>query len=109
MNHQDLPDAGRTSHAEIDAQLPTPEEKRALAKIAPAIANFSASGIRTILSTDDTANPPTDAQLDTAFGTPATVGEGFVGLVDDSGAGNNVYLCLSDGTHWWYAVLTKAV
>jgi len=58
---------------------------------------------------DNTANPPTDAQLDTAFGTPATVGDGFVGVLDDAGAGTAVYLCVSDGTNWWHALLTKAV
>ncbi len=31
MVHADLPDAGRVSHFEIDAQLPTPDEKAALA------------------------------------------------------------------------------
>ena len=60
-------------------------------------------------SDDDTSNPPTDAELDTAFGTPATVGDGFMAVLDDNGAGSNVYLVVSDGTNWWYATLTKAV
>lgn len=69
---------------------------------------FSA-GVRTKIVTDDVANPPTDAQLDTAFGTPANVGAGFIGVVDDNGAGANVYLCASDGTNWWQSAMTKAV
>lgn len=59
-------------------------------------------------SDDDVSSPPTDAELDAAFGTPATVGDGFVGLLDDNGAGASVYLVASDGTNWWYTALTKA-
>lgn len=51
---------------------------------------------------------PTDAELDSAFGTPATVGAGFIGVVDDAGAGTNEYLCWSDGTNWFFATGTKA-
>ena len=58
---------------------------------------------------DNTANPPTDAQLDTAFGTPAQVGDGFMGLLDDNGAGTAVYLCVARNSAWWYAAMTKAV
>lgn len=60
-------------------------------------------------STENTANPPSDAELDTAFGTPAEVGNGFIGLLDDNDADANVYLCVSNGTSWWYVALTKAV
>lgn len=59
-------------------------------------------------SDDDVTDPPTDAELDTAFGTPAAVGAGFVGVVDDDGAGADVWLVASDGTNWWYTALTKA-
>lgn len=58
---------------------------------------------------DNTANPPTNAQLDTAFGTPESVGNGFVGLLEDAGAGAAVYLCIARNSDWWYATLTKAV
>ena len=66
-------------------------------------------GIRTKLSTANTSNPPSDGELDTAFGTPATVGSGFTALLDDNGADTNVYLVMSNGTSWWYTALTKAV
>ena len=59
-------------------------------------------------STANTANPPTDADLNTAFGTPEAVGAGFVGTLDDAGGGANDYICWSDGTNWWYATGTKA-
>ena len=68
---------------------------------------FSA-GLRTKVSEDNTDNPPTDAQLDTAFGEPATVGKGFIGILNDAAGGTNEYLCWSDGTSWFYATGTKA-
>ncbi len=64
------------------------------------------NGIR--LSTVNISGPPTDAELDAEFGTPAEVGAGFIAIVDDSGAGSSDYLVWSDGTYWWYAAGTKA-
>ncbi len=66
------------------------------------------AGMRTKLSTDNTANPPTKAQLTSAFGSPSTVGSGFIGIIDDNGAHTNEYICWSDGTEWFYATGTKA-
>ena len=66
-------------------------------------------GLRTLTATDNVSDPPTDAELDTAFGTPATVGEGFVGLVDDGNAEATIWLCAAIGSTWWYEELTKAV
>lgn len=65
------------------------------------------SGI--VISTDNVTNPPTDAELDTAFGDAATLYNGFVGLVDDNGAGTVVWLCCIVNNAWWYEQLTKAV
>ena len=58
--------------------------------------------------TDDVSNPPTDAELDGIFGTPATVGTGFSAYIDDNGAGANFFKVVSDGTNWWIETLTKA-
>jgi len=55
------------------------------------------------------SNPPTDAELDAAFGTPAQVGKDFNILIDDNNADGNVYMVRSNGTSWWYTTLTKAV
>ena len=45
--------------------------------------NCSTAGIRTIQSTDNvTEAAPTDAELDSAFGTPASLGRGFIGTID---------------------------
>ncbi len=59
-------------------------------------------------STDNVASPPTDAELDTAFGEPALLGDGFFGLLDDNGAGTTVWLCYVINLAWWYEQLTKA-
>lgn len=61
------------------------------------------------VDTSDVTNPPTDAELDSAFGTPATVGAGFMRFLDDNGAGSNFYMVASDGTNWWIFTGTKAV
>lgn len=64
--------------------------------------------IKISVSEANTSNPPTDAELDAEFGTPAAVGVGFVALLNDAGAGNNFYIVASDGTNWWQAAMTKA-
>lgn len=72
------------------------------------VVNCSA-GVRTKISTANTANPPTNAELVSAFGAAATVGSGFVGILNDNNAGTNEYICWSDGTNWFYSTGTKAV
>jgi len=68
------------------------------------------SGIRTKRAVTNTANPPTDAELDTAFGDPTVVGSGYVGILDDNDGGTAVYLCFTTGTagEWFYIAGTKA-
>ena len=75
---------------------------------AAGVANFHAAGIRTIHSEANVTSPPSDAELDAAFGTPAVVGEGFIGLLDDNNAGTAGYMVFSLGGFWWYEVATKA-
>jgi len=58
--------------------------------------------------TDDISNPPTDAELDSIYGTPAAVGAGFTAYIDDNGAGTAFYQVASDGNNWWYTTFTKA-
>jgi hypothetical protein len=48
--------------------------------------------------TSDISNPPTDAQITSAFGAPASAGDGFVALMDDNDAGANIYIVASTGT-----------
>ena len=54
------------------------------------------------------SDAPSLAEIVAAFGSAATVGAGYLGIIDDAGAGSNCVLCVSDGTNWFYAALTKA-
>ncbi|MBW1975224.1 MAG: hypothetical protein JRI45_06600 [Deltaproteobacteria bacterium] len=71
------------------------------------LVDMSGEGMKTKLSTADVSNPPTNAELDSAFG---AVGQtaGFIGVVDDAGGGSNVWIVTHDGTDWWYVAMTKA-
>jgi len=70
----------------------------------------SDAGIQTMMSTANTTDlAPTDAELDAAFGTPATVGAGFHAFVDDNGSHARVWFVTSDGTNWWYSRMYIAV
>ena len=69
----------------------------------------ASGGFVTKVSTADTANPPTNAELITAFGTAATVGAGFTAILNDAGGGTNVYIIISDGTTFFHSLLTKAL
>lgn len=73
-------------------------------------ADFSDGKPRVPQSTADiaTAATPTDAELDSAFGTPAVLGDGFVAVLDDNGAGSNAHICAVINGAWWYAAMTKA-
>jgi len=66
-------------------------------------------GIVTRISTNNVSATPTAAEITGAFGSPATVGAGFVGLIDDNGLGTAMYICASDGANWHYSAMTKAV
>lgn len=69
-----------------------------------------AGRIRTTISTANVSNPPTDAELDAEFGTPADVGEGFECWIDDNGAGTLFWKVATVGGFWVYsAVYNKAV
>lgn len=61
-----------------------------------------------ITTSDADVTTPTDAELDSAFGTPVTVGDGFMAVLDDNGAGTNVWIVVAKNSKWWYAPLTEA-
>jgi hypothetical protein len=60
-------------------------------------------------STDNVADPPTGAELNTAFGTPEVLGPGFVGVLNDNAGGVDVWLCVTLAHTWWYVAMTLAV
>lgn len=62
-----------------------------------------------VYSADNVSNPPTDAELDTAFGVAADLFNGFQGLVNDNGADTLVWECSVAGGAWFYTLKTKAV
>lgn len=49
---------------------------------------------------------PTDAQLDSAFGTPAELGRGFIGTVDDNDGSTASVLCWTTDSAWFHVVGT---
>lgn len=61
------------------------------------------------LSIDNVSNPPTDAQLDTAFGAPATLPDPFLAIVDDAGAASVIWLVVATNGVWAYEQLAIAV
>jgi hypothetical protein len=75
---------------------------------APSTELHISGDMRQTVHTDDVSTPPTDAELDAIFGTPATVGAGFSVYLNDDGAGNNFYHIVSDGTNWWIFTPAKA-
>jgi len=58
------------------------------------------------ISTANVSNPPTDAELTEAFGTPRN---GFMALVDDADAGTTIWKVWRAADAWWYEELTEAV
>ena len=68
------------------------------------------AGVKTKVAVTDIVAAPTQAEMVTAFGTAAAAGAGFIGMIDDAAAGVNEYVCISNGTNWYYlAVATKGV
>lgn len=71
--------------------------------------NATAGGIRTkqaINNVNDTT--PTAAELTTSFGSPSSVGSGFVGVVKDNDTDTNCFVVVSNGTSYYYLKFTKA-
>jgi len=61
------------------------------------------------VSKNNVSNPPTAAELTTAFGSPTDLYNGFTALVNDNGAGVNVWLVVIANNDWYYEQLTLAV
>lgn len=70
----------------------------------------TAGSIQVKKSVANVSTPPTDAELDSAFGDPTVVGSGFVGVLDDADGGTAVYWVYTTGTagEWFYVLGTKA-
>ena len=66
-------------------------------------------GLNLPQSVADVSDPPTDAELDVAFGTPATLGRGFMATIDDNDGDLKNWLVWTSDASWYYAAGTKAV
>ena len=60
-------------------------------------------------SVADVSSPPTDAELDAAFDTPANLGRGFLATVDDNSGDTDVWIVWTTDASWFYVQGTKAV
>lgn len=65
-------------------------------------------GLLTIVSVDDVADPPTAANMATAFGAPSAATNGMIGVINDADAGLNVWLCVGANEAWYYAAKLTA-
>lgn len=88
---------------------PTDDLLRRLARLENTINRMQAAGRGPVVSTANVSNPPTDAELDTAFGAASTLYDGFTGLVDDNAAGTTVWAVWVLNSQWWYEGLTAAI
>jgi hypothetical protein len=85
------------------------DEIREINRLAKQLDNLDYPEVGIIVDSTNVSNPPTDAELDAIFGTPATRYPGFIAVVDDAGAGLNVYLVVTNGSNWFYQLLTVAI
>ena len=75
-----------------------------------AVVNATAGGVRTKMAVNNVNDTtPTNAELTTSFGAPATVGTGFVGIVKDNDADTNCFVVVSNGVTFYYLKFTKAL
>jgi len=61
------------------------------------------AGIITVNAVTDVADPPTQANMDTAFGAGAAGNDGMIGIINDADAGTNAWLCVNTHGQWYYA------
>jgi hypothetical protein len=60
-------------------------------------------GILTKVAITDVADPPTQTNMDDAFGNAAAGNKGMIGVINDANGGANIWICASDGANWFYA------
>ena len=83
---------------------------RRIADLEKRLTRLEAAGWpRTQYSIANVLDPPLDGNLDADFGTPATLGPGFIGVVNDNNADTDIWLCVTTATKWYYIQLTEAL
>jgi hypothetical protein len=63
--------------------------------------------IKQKIHTSNVSNPPTDAQLDGLFASPASKGDGWTAFVKDSDS-DNLYQIMVVGSNWYILNAVKA-
>ena len=94
----------------IGVGCPAPLAEKIADGVFAAQVNGSAAGIRTyqaVGNVNDTT--PTAAEITSNLGTPSGVGSGFIGVIKDNDTDTNFFVCVSNGTSWYYLKFTKAV
>jgi len=95
------------SYDEWDGELSHPGSAGSWIKSTATILEWTDSLLEQDVS--NVSNPPTDAELDAAFDTPANLGRGFVATVDDASGDTDVWLVWTTDASWFYVKGTKAV
>jgi len=63
--------------------------------------------IKQKVTSSNVANPPTNNELDTLFGLPASNGDGWTAYLEDDGT-DNFYQIVAEGSEWYIFTATKA-
>jgi hypothetical protein len=71
---------------------------------------FNAStGVRVGYAIANVSSPPTDAEVDAIWGAPATVGDAFLGIINDNDADTDIWIVTAAGAVWAATQLTVLV
>lgn len=103
---QPPPDQGMIGReAQLDPVIPTDESEGSKSRAVLEFPN-AREGTTHTYSINNVSSPPTEAQIEAAFGPrPA----GWIGLIIDGGSAGAVWLCVKSKSNlWWYEALTKA-
>ena len=79
---------------------------KALERLAISTAAADARYLQRVASYAAVTNPPTLTELEEAFGAAATLPNPFFGVLDDGGAGTDLYLCIAVNGKWTIEILT---
>ena len=72
-------------------------------------ANPRFNWLKLTIESADVSDPPTIAELNAIFGSPALLGEGGHCFLSDSSSGGKMLLILSDGSSYYYRAITEVV
>ena len=105
---QPPPEEGKMGPAAVKEDLHSVDRRESSDAVATLIKDEASSSVVFLtFSTDNVSLPPTDAQIEAAFGARTT---GFVGFIIDNGLSGTVILCIkSQSDNWWFEIFTRAL